>query len=110
MSTKGDAKAGGRVITKVVITYHTEDDPQERTLTMEHGARGQVVDAIVWGEELIKKLAYLEDGKCVEPKKGPGTGDWKVYAAEPAARKSIEQTSAMQKTSAAQSEQINCVW
>lgn len=111
MSTKGDAGAVGRVITKVVITYHTEDDPNERTLTMEHGGRGEVVDAIVWNADLMKKLAYLEEGRCVEPKKAPGTGEWTVSAAEATVRQTDAKTSTVQ-TSAAQTSEVqgDCVW
>lgn len=111
MSTKGDAGAGGRVITKVVITYHTEEDPTERTLTMEHGGRGEMVDAVVWNAELMKKVAYLEGERCVVPKKEPGTGEWKVSAAESTASQTESKTSTMETSTAQTSEvQADCIW
>lgn len=79
MSTEGDVK--GRIVRKVVITYTTaEDSKREQTLTLEHGGTGEQIDGIVWGDELIRKLAYLEGDTCREPKKGPGTGEWIVYS------------------------------
>lgn len=111
MSTKGDAGAGGRVITKVVITYHTEEDPTERTLTMEHGGRGEMVDAVVWNPELMKKVAYLEGERCVVPRKEPGKGEWKVYTSEPAVRQTDPKLSTMQTSVEQTSEvQADCVW
>lgn len=76
--------ASTRLITKVVLTYRLESDPKdtERTMVLEHGGGGEAIDGIVWGEELMKKLAYLEGGECVEPKKELGRGDWKVYSPE----------------------------
>ena len=83
MSEQGSepGTSSGRLIHRVAITYRLENDPEgaERTLVLEHGSGGEVVDGIVWSEELMRKIAYLENEQCVEPKKGPGSGDWKVY-------------------------------
>lgn len=90
MSDKGSVPdtASARIITKVVLTYRLDGDPKdaERTLVLEHGSGGEIVDGIVWGEELMRKLAYLEGEKCIEPKKEPGRGDWKVFEAKGEAR------------------------
>jgi hypothetical protein len=109
MSTQGDAGALGRVVTKVVITYRTADDPQEQELTLEHGGRGESIDGVVWGEELMKKLAYLDGDGGVEPKKGPGTGDWKVYsAAKDSDVRTVQKTEVMKaQTSAVRAD---CIW
>lgn len=88
MSENGDVPAdgggSGRIVRKVVFTYRLDSDPEgaERTLTLEHGGAGERVDGFIWGEELVRKLAYLENGECVEPEKGAGEGEWKLYSAE----------------------------
>jgi hypothetical protein len=72
-----------RVVRKVVITYRLAEDREEteRTLTLEHGGRGEEMDGVVWSEQLIRRIAYLErDGSCTEAKKARGTGEWKVYS------------------------------
>jgi hypothetical protein len=108
MSTKGDAGAEGRVVTKVVITYHTADDSTERTLTMEHGGKGEPVNAIVWSDDLMRKLAYLEGETCVEPKKAPGTGDWRVDGATPPSDARTMEQSAL--TAEASGVRTDCIW
>lgn len=72
-----------RVITKVVISYYLQDAPDTKgTLTIAHGGDGEIVDGVIWGGELMRKIAYLEGEECREPKKAPGTGEWKTYARE----------------------------
>lgn len=84
MSTKGEDGRQARLLRKVVFTYRLEDDPKdmERTFTLEHGGAGDAVDGLVWNADLMRKLAYLEREACTEPKKAPGTGDWKVYSSK----------------------------
>src|SRR5690606_13201422 len=86
VSDKGSVPgtASARIITKVVFTYRLEGDPKdtERSMVLENGSGGEVVDGIVWGEELMRKLAYMEGKDCIEPTKREGRGDWKVYSPE----------------------------
>lgn len=85
---QSDASVSVRLVRKVVVTYRLESDPEEteRTFTLEHGGAGETVDAVIWSEELIRKLAYLEADVCREPKKAAGTGEWKLYSADSEAR------------------------
>lgn len=80
------AEGGGtaRLVRKVVVTYRLESDPEEteRTFTLAHGGAGEMIDALIWSEELMRKLAYLEADVCRVPKKAPGMGEWKMYSAE----------------------------
>lgn len=73
------------LVSKVVITYRLEGDPEgtERTRTLEHGRGGEALNGLVWSGELMRKVGYLErDGSCTEAKKERGTAAWKVYSSE----------------------------
>jgi hypothetical protein len=94
---KGADGRPGRLIRKVTFTYRLEDDPEdaERTLTLEHDGEGEAIDGIIWSDELIGKLAYLERDGAREVRKQRGSAAW--------------------KTSSAQSEAVaasarNCIW
>lgn len=82
MSTGYDRN--GRIIRKVVISYRLEGDPEdtERTWTLKHGGAGEVINGLIWNGELMKKVAYLENGECRVPEKSPGKGEWKTYIEE----------------------------
>ncbi|MBR9990563.1 MAG: hypothetical protein KFH98_12455 [Gemmatimonadetes bacterium] len=84
MSTKGGDDRQAKLVRKVVFTYRLEGDPKdmERTFTLEHGGAGEEINGLIWNDDLMRKLAYLEREVCTEPKKAPGTGDWKVYSAD----------------------------
>ena len=88
MSEKGevqsDAGGSGTLLRRVVLTYRLDSDPEEaeRTVTLEHTGGGEVIDGLIWSEELMRRLAYLEGGECREPKKATGTSGWKLYSAE----------------------------
>jgi hypothetical protein len=93
-----------KVIRKVVVTYRLEDDPkgEDRTFTLEHEGEGQIVDALVWGAPLMKKLGYLEsDGRCtpVPTKQGKG---WVLRTASAAETRKVSVLAAAAET--------NCVW
>lgn len=106
MSTGGAET--GRVVRKVVITYTTQEDPKtERTLTLEHGGSGEQIDGVIWGDDLMRKLAYQEGDVCREPKKEPGTGEWKVYSAQPASGTGDAKLYSTTQESGART---NCVW
>lgn len=73
-----------KLIRKVVFTYRLEDDPKEmeRTMVLEHTGAGGPIDGIIWNDELMRKIAYLEGDGCTEAKKQEGTDEWKTYAKE----------------------------
>lgn len=98
-----------RLVRKVVVTYRLEDDPKgaDYTFTLEHEGAGAVVDALVWSEPLMKKLAYLEpDGACTPVRSEPGKG-WKYTTSGSTSARTSQ--SAMALTSAA-GDTGNCVW
>jgi hypothetical protein len=116
-----------RLVRKVVVTYRLEDDPKgaDYTFTLEHEGAGAVVDALVWSEPLMKKLAYLEpDGACTPVRSEPGKG-WKYTTSGSTSARTSQSAktaqsatttrsaktskSAMALTSAA-GDTGNCVW
>jgi hypothetical protein len=70
----------GRLVTRITVTYRNAADPKagEYTLSLVHGGGGAEVNGVVWDNELIRKLAYLEGDDCVVPKKIAGRDEWKV--------------------------------
>jgi hypothetical protein len=99
MSTKGEDGRQSMLLRKVVFTYRLEGDPKdmERTFTLEHGGAGDAIDGLVWNDDLMRKLAYLEREVCTEPKKAQGTGDWKVYSSN-------------EEKAGAEAEAGKCIW
>jgi hypothetical protein len=70
----------GRLVKRITVTFVEAADPKagERTLTLEHSGGGVEVNGVVWDDELLQKLAYLEGEGHVVPKKITGRDEWKV--------------------------------
>jgi hypothetical protein len=69
-----------RLVTKITVSYRV--DGQEHSFTLEHTAGGAAIDAVSWSRDLMAKLAYLEEGKCVEARTEPDPGEWKLSTTE----------------------------
>lgn len=76
----GESEKGGRLVTRITVTYRDPADPEgkEETLSVVHSGGGAEVNGVIWSDDLMRKLAYMEDGSCVEPKKITGMDEWKV--------------------------------
>lgn len=69
-----------RLVTRITVTYRLADDPKagEQTRTLVHSGEGAEVDGVIWSDELMRKLAYLEGEECVAPKKLAGQDEWRL--------------------------------
>lgn len=73
---------GTKLITRVVVYYRRPDEKEEQHITLESTRGGGGIDGLAWNRPLVEKLAYRENGKYVDPRKGQDPGDWKLTTSE----------------------------
>lgn len=77
-----ESTGAAKVITRVVVYYRRAGETEERQLTIESTQGGAPIDGLSWNTPLIRKLAYRENGRYVEPRRETGQGEWRVNSSE----------------------------
>lgn len=115
MSISGEKDTSGRkIIREIVVTYRLEGDEKgvDRSFRITNSGAGQVIDGVIWSDELIGKLNYAEDGRCVPVgQQKPGKGEWKTTSATADGGTDVQQTQLKSGTTTqALSSELECVW
>lgn len=115
MSTSSDMGTSGRkIIREIVVTYRLEGDEKgvDRTFRVTNSGEGQAIDGVIWSDELIAKLNYEQEGRCVPVgQQNPGKGAWKTTASTADGDTTAQRTQLKSATTTqALSSARECVW
>lgn len=114
MSTSGETGTSGRkIIREIVVTYRLEGDEKgvDRTFRVTNSGEGQAIDGVIWSDELIGKLNYEKDGRCVPvEQQNPGKGAWKTTSSTTGDDTTAQRTQLKSGTMQALSAERECVW